>query len=144
MSQKDISSSLQYSKKTMAVADAKKYMGRLEKADAYGRTRCDCADDLEIWLNFNEQKKVKEAAYLTEGCLPTVACGSTVCSLAIGKDLKGLMAVTAEDIDQELGILPQESKYIIAMALNALRACVVDYITLKREAWRRDYRPRSV
>jgi len=144
MNQKDLYSSLQYSQKTITTANAKNYMGRLEKADAYGRTKCNCADDLEMWINFNEQEKVQEIAYLTEGCLSTVACGSAVCSLAMGKDLKGLMAITFQDVDQELDGLPQDSQHTIKIALEALHACVADYITLKREGWRKGYRPRSV
>ena len=144
MNPKDIFSSSQYSQKTITAASNKNYMGRLEKADAYGRTKCDCADDLEMWLNFNEHEKVREASYLTEGCLSTVACGSAVCSLAIGKDLKGLMAITSQDVNKELDGLPQDSQHTIKIALEALHACVADYITLRRERWRKGYRRRSV
>ena len=49
------------------------YMGVIEDPDGHGRITGPCGDTMQIFLRF-EKDKVKEATFLTDGCVSSVAC----------------------------------------------------------------------
>lgn len=131
-----------FNDRTVTYAAKRQYYGSLSSADAYGASRCDCADDVRLWLNFDQDNVVCQAAYMSEGCLSSQAAGSALCTLALGKNSKQLLAITKEHLDDELGGLPLGSRHTLDLVLQALKAAVADYITVKRENWRKNYRLR--
>ena len=70
-----------------AVAKNQKYMGRMNDPDAAAVMKGLCGDEMEFYLII-EHRKIKEVKFYTEGCVPTIACASTVAHMALGKTIK--------------------------------------------------------
>jgi len=58
-------------------------VGRLSDPDASAVVRGWCGDTMEIYLKVSEGRIV-EATFMTDGCGPTVACGSKLTSMVRG------------------------------------------------------------
>ena len=102
-------------------------LGPITNADGYARITGPCGDTLEIWLNF-ESGLVSLAGFLTDGCCPSIACGSMATELAIGKRAEKILKISQKDILESLGGLPEESAHCALLASNTLRAAVKDYL----------------
>ncbi len=61
-----------------------KYMYVMENADARGRVTGSCGDTMEVFLRF-EEGKVREASFVTDGCGPSMICGSLAADLPRAK-----------------------------------------------------------
>jgi nitrogen fixation NifU-like protein len=77
---------------------------------------------------------------MTNGCGPTVACGSITTELVKGKTVADALAITEEDILNALEGLPESEVHCATLAADALRQSIRDYLSLQREPWKRDYR----
>ncbi len=104
-------------------------LGRMAEPDAYARVRGGCGDTMEIYLRLNG-KKIKEAAFTTDGCGPTLASGSMLTMMVRGMSLEEAGKIGPEDLLAALDGLPEESVHCAELAVSALR----EAISGKREA----------
>ena len=65
-----------------------------------------CGETIEIFLNFNGER-VKEAAYLTNGCISSRVCAALIAQMAHGKTPDELLDITAQSILSLLGDFPE-------------------------------------
>ena len=102
-------------------------MHTMENPDAHGRITGSCGDTMDIFLKFKEGT-VSEAAVTTDGCGPSMICGSLAAELAIGNDPEELKKITAETILEVIGGLPEEDQHCASLAANTLQMALFRYL----------------
>ncbi len=107
------------------------HMRPMERPDGYSRITGPCGDTMEIFLRF-ENGTVSEASFQTDGCGPSIVCGSLAAGLALGKSLEEAGEITNETILDAIGGLPEESRHCALLAANTLREAIENYIVQKK------------
>jgi nitrogen fixation protein NifU and related proteins len=86
-----------------------------------------CGDVMRLAIKVAEGR-VSEIRFWAKGCVPTMACGSAITELVLGKTISQAAALTREDLVAQVGGLPEASAHasqlamdILARALRALR-----------------------
>lgn len=110
------------------------YVGSLKGPDGHGRLRGVCGDTMEIFLKF-ENDRVKKASFQTDGCGPSVICGSFAAEMSFGKSPDELLEITGEAIMERLGGLPKEEAHCAFLAAETLQQALNEYMI--RQTWRR-------
>lgn len=113
--------------------------GSIPNADGFARVTGPCGDTMEIWLRVKDGR-IRDATFWTDGCGPSLACGSMATEMIIGKRIAEALRFSQEDILNSLGGLPEESLHCALLAANTLKTALRDYITIKNEPWKRAYR----
>jgi nitrogen fixation NifU-like protein len=101
-------------------------VGVLEDANGYARVNGSCGDTMEIWLKINKEK-IARANFMTDGCGPSIVCGSMVTELAVNKTLEEALDIQKEDVLKALGGLPEESAHCASLAAQTLHEAIDDY-----------------
>ncbi len=114
-----------FSDKVVEEAYHPKNMGLMMEPDGWGSAVGLCGDTMEIYLRLNGRRIVK-AAFITDGCGPTVACGSKLTQMAEGLSLEEAGAITPEDLIAALDGLPEEHRHCAELAVNTLREAIAD------------------
>lgn len=96
------------------------HMYVMDNPDTCGRIKGPCGDTMEIFLRF-ESGKVSEASFVTDGCGPSMICGSLAAELALGKDPEEIKNITAESILDTVGGLPEDDVHCATLAANTLQ-----------------------
>ena len=112
------------------------YAGTMDNPDGYGRVTGSCGDTMQIFLKF-EKDKVKAARFLTDGCGPSMVCGSFAAELALGKTPDELMEISGETILKILGSFPEENRHCAFLAAETLQDALSDYMMKCLSAGRR-------
>ena len=128
-----------YSEKVIAHSLNPRNVGEFECPDGFGRASRSCGDTLQICLQVRDGRVV-DARFVTDGCGPTIACGSMATELVKGRTITEALAITGDDILNALDGLPESEVHCAALATNTLRLALSDYISLQREPWKRAYR----
>jgi nitrogen fixation NifU-like protein len=97
---------------------------RLDRTKVFAVVRGRCGDTMEIYLRVDKNGFIKEAAFMTDGCGPTVACGSMLTSMVSGMPLAQALLITARELIDALGGLPEESVHCAELAVNTLQAAI--------------------
>ena len=113
--------------------------GEYAQPDGCGLASRPCGDTLQFCLRVRDGR-IAGARFMTNGCGPTVACGSITTELVKGKTVADALAITEEDILNALEGLPESEVHCATLAADALRQSIRDYLSLQREPWKRDYR----
>jgi nitrogen fixation NifU-like protein len=98
-------------------------LGRLAQPDAHSVLQGPCGDTMEFFLRFRGMH-VKRATFITDGCGPTVACGSVLTTMVEGLSLEEVASIEPEDLIDALGGLPEESVHCARLAIETLRAAI--------------------
>jgi nitrogen fixation NifU-like protein len=114
-------------------------LGDMEDADGFAKVIGPCGDTMLIWLKVNGNTIIN-ASFLTDGCGTSIASGSMVTELARGKNIGEARKISQEDVLNGLGGLPEESQHCALLAANTLKEAIKDYLAMKREPWKKDYR----
>ena len=123
-----------YSKEVVEEFKNPANVGTIEKPDGAGVADGLCNDTMEITLRVRRDKIV-ECLFLTDGCGASIACGSRLTRMAIGRSLDAALAIRPEDLRSALGGLPEDHKHCASLAVIALRNAIRDY---RRERDSRD------
>jgi len=107
-------------------------MGSLDHPQAYARITGPCGDTMEIFLEIKGDR-ITKATFTTDGCGPSLACGSMVTQLAVGKTLEEAQAITQDVILEELGGLPDESKHCALLASDTLASAITGFLSAKSQ-----------
>jgi len=103
------------------------YIGRLEGADVSAQLKGQCGDTIVIFLKF-ENGIVEKASFETDGCAPSIVCGSIAAELTLGKDPEMLLEITAEKIITKIGRLPEEVRHCAFLAAAVVHSAVDRYM----------------
>jgi nitrogen fixation NifU-like protein len=128
-----------YSETTIDHSMNPRNVGNLEDADGFARVAGSCGDTMEIWLKVKDGM-IAQATFYTDGCGTTIASGSMVTEMVKGKSITEAQKIGQQDVLDALGGLPDESKHCALLAANTLKEAVRDYLTMKREPWKKAYR----
>lgn len=113
--------------------------GKIPNPDGFGSTTSACGETMEISFKAKDGK-ITDAAFWTNGCSTTVACGSMSSELIKGEDVAQALATSQNDILEALGGLPEGNQHCAMLAANAVKAAVLDYIAIRKEPWKKAYR----
>lgn len=80
-----------------------------------------CGDVLKLSARV-EGGRIAEMRFLAKGCVPAMACGSLVTTLAEGKTLEEVRGISPGQIAEALGGLPEASAHAAELAADSLRA----------------------
>ena len=115
-------------------------VGDLEDADGFARVTGPCGDTMEMFLTMKDGV-VQQCTFQTDGCGPTIACGSVATELAQKKSYtQALGSVSADEILKHLGGLPEEDVHCAQLAAETLRRALADYSYQKKAPWKKNYR----
>lgn len=80
-----------------------------------------CGDILRLSVEFHDGC-VAEARYKTRGCTATIAAGSALTELLLGKTPAQMAGILPGDVEDAVGGLTAESKHAALLAADAVRA----------------------
>jgi nitrogen fixation NifU-like protein len=79
-----------------------------------------CGDVLRLSARF-EDGRIAEAAFKTRGCTASIASGSALTELIVGRTLPELALLKAGDVDAAVGGLSAESKHAAVLCIDAVK-----------------------
>ena len=115
-----------YSKKVIEEYRNPSNFGVIEDADAQGEITGPCGDTMKISLKIRDGV-VTKACFWTDGCGPTIACGSMLTKLILGKTIEESKRLSQKELLQVLGGLPKEHEHCSILATDALKAALNNY-----------------
>ena len=83
-----------------------------------------CGDTMRLAVRIDDGK-ISAARFKTQGCVASIAAGSVLTELLIGKSPVEAGAITPERISESLGGLPPTMFHAAQLAMEALRAVLV-------------------
>jgi len=86
-----------------------------------------CGETIEIFLKFNGER-VKEAAYLTNGCISSKVCAALAAHMALGKTPEEITDITAQSILEFLGEFPKGEEHCAFLAAETLQEALHRYM----------------
>ncbi len=107
--------------------------------DGYAIITGPCGDTMGMWLRVKGDV-IDRITFWTDGCGPSIACGSMATEMTTGKRVAEALKITQDEIINRLGGLPDESRHCALLAANTVKEAVRDYISLKKEPWKKAYR----
>jgi NifU-like protein involved in Fe-S cluster formation len=113
------------------------YMGVMHDADGEASLRGRCGDQMQIFLKFDGER-VAEASFFTDGCGPSLVCGSFAAEMARGKAPEELFEISGEIILSAVGGLPQDHDHCAFLAAETLQAAANDYLIRTRRGLNHD------
>ena len=108
-----------FSATVLAEARHPQNMSLMDVFDGYGLVIGPCGDTMEFFVQLDGER-VARATFMTDGCGPTVACGSMLSRMAEGKRLVEAVAIEAADLIIALDGLPPEHIHCATLAVNTL------------------------
>jgi nitrogen fixation NifU-like protein len=128
-----------YSETVMEHALNPRNMREINDADGASRITGPCGDTMQIWLKVKDNI-ITDAAFSTDGCGTTRACGNIAIDLILQQDIKKAIEIDQEKILKSLGDLPEDDRHCALLAANTLKAAIQDYFAVKKEPWKKVYR----
>ena len=80
-----------------------------------------CGDILRLSARF-EQGRIVEVRYRTRGCTASIAAGSALTELLQGRTMEEAARLNAQDVEEAVGGLSNESKHAAVLAADGVRA----------------------
>ncbi|HHS14054.1 MAG TPA: iron-sulfur cluster assembly scaffold protein [bacterium] len=115
-----------FSDKVLTLAYEPRHVGEMDEPDAVGHCRGSCGDSMTIFLKIMDDR-IEQASFLTDGCGATLACGSAVTSLALGKTRVQAMRIHPQHIIIELDGLPPSHTHCAVLAAQCLKQAIENW-----------------
>jgi len=109
-----------FSEKVIAEYHNPYHFGKMENPTIQGKYRGWCGDSLQFFLKLDEDQKIKEATFITDGCGATTACDSMMVKLIENKTIEEASKITEKDLKEALGGLPPENDHCATLAVKTL------------------------
>lgn len=84
-----------------------------------------CGDSVEITLKVDGER-ISDIRHMPRGCAFTIACASAVAELARNRLLEQALEITPQDVEAELGGLPEDHLHCARLAVNTLGEAIAD------------------
>lgn len=98
----------------------------------------DTFDTVEMFLIICDGR-IEAVSFEIHGGVNTIACANTVATLAEGKKVKAVWAITPEDVVAYLETLPAEHTQCAELAAGAFYLALINWQELQRHPWRKSY-----
>ena len=106
-------------------------LGSIPEPDGLAIVRGPCGDTMAVFLRL-DSTRIEQATFLTDGCGPTLACGSMLTTMIQGLSLEEASAVEPADLINALGGPPPDHVHCAVLAVTTLQQAVAH--RLKDEA----------
>ena len=113
-------SSEPYSEKALTLAYEPLHVGEIDSPDTVGSITGECGDTMHIYLKLHAGK-IHEATFLADGCGATLACGSAVTDLVLGKTPGEAAGIAPQAVVQYLDGLPASHLHCSVLAVRTLK-----------------------
>jgi nitrogen fixation NifU-like protein len=113
--------------KTLDYGTNPAHLGRMTKPDGYACITGPCGDTDEIFLRI-QMGKIKDARFITDGCVFTKAACNTAAHLAIGKPIHQCLHIDQDAILEHLGDLPDSHVHCALLAATTLSSAINSYV----------------
>lgn len=98
--------------------------GEIADADAAAEVENPaCGDVLRLTLKVSNGR-ISQAQFKAKGCVASIACGSALTELVVGKALIEVKSLRREDVSTAVGGLPQASTHAAQLAVDVLTAAL--------------------
>jgi nitrogen fixation NifU-like protein len=84
-----------------------------------------CGDILRLSVRFDGDR-IAEARFKVRGCVASIAAGSALTELVVGRGKSELASLIKEDVESAVGGLSNESKHAAVLCVDAVRALLAD------------------
>ncbi len=84
-------------------------------------------EDAKIWIKAADNR-ITDVKYKTQGCAASIACGSVLTEIVMGKTLDEAVMITKQDVLVALGGLPERKIHCSMLAIDALKDAIYDYL----------------
>jgi len=99
-------------------------VGEVEHADATAEVENPaCGDIMRLSLKL-DAGRIAEARFLTRGCVPSIACGSALTEMLVGKSAAQARSIRREELVAAVGGLENASIHASHLAMDALAAAL--------------------
>ena len=123
----------QYSKKVMDHFHHPRNVGVIENPDGVGRVGNPiCGDIMELYIKVKDDVIV-DAKFKTFGCGAAVATSSMITELVKDKTIEEALKVSNKAVAEALDGLPSIKMHCSALAEEALKKAIEDYISKKKD-----------
>lgn len=120
-----------FSKEVIEEARKPSNMARLEDADGKGVEEGLCGDSMEFYIKV-VSGKIARASFFTDGCSPTIACGSRLARYVEGLPIAQALEFKPSSLEKLLGGLPDDHRHCATLAVISLRKAIRDYLSRPR------------
>jgi nitrogen fixation NifU-like protein len=104
-------------------------VGVLDEPDGHGRAKSEVHNDLLEMQIKVDGGAIRDVRYRVHGCAAAIASASAYSEMIKGLAIEDALAITAEDIADELGGLPEAKIRCSVLGPAALREAVEDHRT---------------
>jgi nitrogen fixation protein NifU and related proteins len=98
--------------------------GEIADADAMAEIENPACGDMLLLTLKTSAGRITDARFKAKGCVATIACGSALAELLVGKTLTEAQKLRPEDVVAVVGGLPQASTHAAQLALDGLAAAL--------------------
>jgi len=112
-----------YSKRVIDHFMNPRNLGEMADADSYTFMSGICGDTVGIYVRL-DQGRIDRVSFVTNGCGPTIACGSALTCMTEGLTVDEAMKVSGADLIAYLNGLPRENTHCADLAVNTLRGAL--------------------
>jgi nitrogen fixation NifU-like protein len=117
-----------YSEKVMEHFNNPRNVGVIDDADGVGEVGNPvCGDVMKITIKVDDDR-ITDIKFQTLGCGAAIATSSIVTELAKGMTLQEAVAITKQQVADELGGLPPVKMHCSVLATDGLKVAVDDYL----------------
>lgn len=85
-----------------------------------------CGDSVDVVLRVQDER-IAEIGVVPHGCLYTVVCASALGKLAQGLEIDQALNLGPEDVEKELGGLPEDHLHCARLVINTLGEAIADH-----------------
>jgi nitrogen fixation protein NifU and related proteins len=118
-----------YSSRLMEHFQTPRNAGALEKYDGVGEASLDGrAPRMKIYVAL-EKGLISQAGFETFGCGVSIACGSALTEMALGRAPTECLKITTSELSEALGGVPQEKQFCADLAIRALHAALSHHLS---------------
>ena len=114
-----------YSKKVVEEYHNPQNVGRIIDPDGFAIITGPCGDTMELYINV-KNGSIREINFMTDGCGPSIACGSMATRLANSKTLDEAMKIINLNILDALDGLPEENIHCAKLAADTLHKAILN------------------
>lgn len=115
-----------YSEKVIQEANNPSNVGQMPDATVKGLVHGWCGDTMEIYLKLDGDT-IAKASFMTDGCGPTLACGSKLTTMIHGMTMDEAEEITPEGLTAALDGLPEESEHCATLAVSTLQNAIFNW-----------------
>ncbi|MHA1698683.1 MAG: Fe-S cluster assembly scaffold protein NifU [Promethearchaeota archaeon] len=108
-------------------------VGEIEDPDGTGEAGNPvCGDVMKIFIKVKDGTIV-DIKFKTFGCAAAIATSSMITEMARGKTIDEALAISRQDVADELGGLPKNKMHCSNLASDALKLAIKDYLAKKKQ-----------